>query len=122
DHLVDRTMREQDTVGNVSNLVTALRLVRVMGGDKRRQPVPSERVDLVPEFAPRLWIDASRRLVEQEKLRVWQRAGAGGKPLFPAARKFAGELRLAIAQSEPLDHRACSRRRIGDPVEARDKF
>jgi hypothetical protein len=84
--------------------------------------VPRERVDLVPELAPRLRIDARGRLIEQEKLRVRQRAGPKRKPLLPAARELAGKLRVAALESEPLDHRARRSRRIGDPVDARDEF
>jgi len=40
-------------------------------------------VDLVPEIAPRLGIDAGGRLVEQQQLRVRQRAGAEREPPLP---------------------------------------
>src|SRR5438552_12746162 len=79
----------------------------VMGGDQHGQPVRRERVYLIPEFAPRLGVDAGGRLVEQEKLRIRQRAGAEREPLLPAARQFARKLLLAAAKPEPLDHRAC---------------
>ena len=79
-------------------------------------------MDLVPELASRFRIDARGRLVEEEKLRVRQRAGAERKPLLPATRELAGKLRLAAFESKPLDHRARRRCRVGDPVEARDEF
>ena len=117
DHLLDRAVRQQIAIGDIGDLVTALGLVHVMGGDQHGQPVGGERVDLVPEIAPRLGIDAGGRLVEQQQLRARQRAGAEREPLLPAAGEFAGELLLAAGKAEPLDHvargvarlRACRR-------------
>ena len=77
--------RHQLAVGDVRDLVTALGLVHVVGGDEYGEPFGGERVDLVPELAPRFWIDAGRRLVEQQELRARQRAGAEREPLLPAA-------------------------------------
>src|SRR5262249_57230141 len=56
------------------------------------------------------------------ELRVRQRAGPERKPLFPATRELACKLRLATLESEPLDHRARRRRRVGHAVEACDEF
>ena len=66
DDLVDRAVREQNAVGDIGDLVTALGLVHVMGGDQHGQAVRRERMDLVPELAPRLRINTCGRLVEQE--------------------------------------------------------
>src|SRR5262252_1374478 len=79
-------------------------------------------MDLVPELPSRLRIDARGRLVEEEKLRARQRAGPERKPLLPATGELAGELRLATLESEPLDHCARRRRRVGNTVEACDEF
>jgi hypothetical protein len=65
DDLLDRAMRQQHPIGDVGNLVTALGLVHVVGGDQHREPFCRERMDLVPELAPCLGIDASCGLVEQ---------------------------------------------------------
>ena len=65
-----------------------------------------ERMNLVPELAPRLRIDAGGRLVEQQQLRIRQRAGAEREPLLPAAGERARELLLAALQAEPRDHLA----------------
>src|SRR6266436_8195087 len=79
-------------------------------------------MDLVPELASRLRIDARGRLVEEKELRVRQRAGPEREPLFPATRELAGKLRLATLESEPLDHRTRRRRRVGNTIEACDEF
>ena len=91
-------------VGDIGDLVAALRLVHVMGGDQHGQPVGRQRMDLVPEIAPRFWVDAGGRLVQQQQLRIGQRAGAEREALLPAAGEFAGELLLAAVEAEPLDH------------------
>jgi hypothetical protein len=62
-------------VGDVSDLVTALGFVHVVGRDQHGEPFGCERVDLVPEIAPRLRIDTGRRLVQQQQLWTGQRAG-----------------------------------------------
>ena len=63
----------------------------------------TEAVDLLPEFAPRLGIDARRRLIEQEKLRLRQDAGAERKALLPAPRQLACELLGAALKPELVD-------------------
>ena len=64
-------------------------------------PLAARRVDLVPEVAARLGVDAGGRLVEQQQLRLVQQAGGKRQPLLPAAGKLAGELFRAIRQSQP---------------------
>jgi hypothetical protein len=66
-----------------------------MRRDEHGETFGCEGVDLVPKIAPRLGIDAGRRLVEQEKLRTRQRTGAERQPLFPAARELASDLLFA---------------------------
>src|SRR5438046_525615 len=84
-------------------------------------PGRGQRMDLVPELAPRLRVDARGRLIEQKKLRIGQRAGTERKPLLPSAREFAGKLRLTVLEPEPVDHGAGGRRRTGETIEARDE-
>ena len=115
-------MRQQLAIGDVGDLVTALGLVHVVGRDQHGQPIGRERVDLAPELAPRLRIDAGGRLVEQQQLRVRQGAGAEREPLLPAARERAGKLLLATVKAEPLHHRLRGALRIGEAVDARDEL
>ena len=75
-HRPGRELRMRDHLGSavpvISSLpyamyskpVAALGLVHVMRADQYGDALGSEHVDLVPEFAPRLWIDARSRLVE----------------------------------------------------------
>ena len=109
DHLLDRAVHEQHAIGDVGDLVTALGLVHVMGGDQHGQALRRQRVDLVPEFAPRFRIDAGGRLVEQQQLRAGQGAGAEREALLPAAGKLAGELLFAATEAKPLHHLARGR-------------
>ena len=104
DHLVHGAVRQQMAIGDIGDLVTALGLVHVMGRDQHGQPFGRERMDLVPEIAPRLGIDAGGRLVQQQQLRIGQRAGAERQPLLPAAGELAGELLLAAVEADALDH------------------
>ena len=106
DHLLDRAAHQQFAVGDVGDLVTALGLVHVMRGHQDGEALAGERVDLVPEFASRLGVDAGGRLVEQEQLRARQRAGAERQPLLPAAGELAGDLLLASSEPEPINRRA----------------
>jgi hypothetical protein len=57
-----------------------------VGGDEHGDALGSETVDLVPELAPRLGIDAGGRLVEEQQARLRQDAGAEREPLLPTAR------------------------------------
>ncbi len=80
-------------------------------------------VDLVPEVAPRLGIDAGGRLVEQQQRGIGQDAGAEREPLLPAAGKFAGEL-IGAARADPSRSsaaRAASRGSL-EAIDARDEF
>ena len=102
--------------------MTALGLVHVMGRDKHRQPVRGERVNLVPEFASRLGVDARRWFVEQQQIGRRQNAGAEREPLLPAARQFRRQLRLAALQSQPLDRGARGTGGVAQAEDARDEF
>ena len=92
DDLVDRAGREQLAIGDVADAVAALGLVHVVGRDEHGQARRRQPVDLVPEFAPRLGVDAGGRLVEQQQLRLVHDAGGERQALLPAARQRAGEL------------------------------
>ena len=85
DDLVDRAGREHMAVGDVADAVAALGLVHVMGRDEHGEAVRGEAVDLVPELAPRLRIDAGGRLVEKQELRPVHDAGGERQALLPAA-------------------------------------
>ena len=61
-------------------------------------------MDLLPEVAPRLRIDARRRLVEQEQVRPVQHARGEREALLPAARELACELVLPFLQADVLEH------------------
>ena len=103
DHLVDRALRQQLAVGDVGDLVAALGLVHVVRGDEHGHAFGGQLVDLVPELAPRLGVDAGGGLVEQQQLGLGQDAGAERQALLPAARQLAGQLLLAPLQPQPLD-------------------
>src|SRR4051812_8437914 len=98
DYVRNRAVYEQHPIGDVGDLVAAFGFVHVVGGDKDGEPLGRERMDLVPELAPRLRIDPGGGLVEQQQTWIRQRAGAEREALLPAAGKLAGELLLAAAQ------------------------
>ena len=85
-------------------------------------PSAGELVDLVPELAARLRVDAGGRLVEQQQLGLGQDAGAERQALLPAARQRAGQLRSRPSRPELLDGLARRLGRIGDVVDARDEL
>ena len=109
DDLLRGAARHQLAVGDVGDLVTALGLVHVVGRDQHGDALRGIGMDLVPEGAPRLGIDAGGRLVEQQQPGLVQHAGGQRQPLLPAARQRAGELVLARRQPEPLQ-------RVVDPL------
>ena len=104
-------LRQQFAEGDIGDLVAALGLVHVMGGDEHGDALGGEAVNLVPEFAPRLGIDAGGRLVEQQQPRLGQDAGAEREPLLPAAGQLAGKLICAAGEPEPRD--GAGRRALG---------
>ena len=108
-------------VGNVADAVAALGLVHVMGGDQHGEARRRQTMDLVPEFAPRLRIDACGRLVEQQQLRLVHDAGGKRESLLPAARKRASELMAARGQAEILE-RLATASRLGEVVEPGDEI
>ena len=64
DHVIDRAVRQQFAIGNVSEPMAALRLVHVMGRDQNRQAVAGEMMNFIPKIAARFWVDTGRRFVE----------------------------------------------------------
>ena len=79
-------------------------------------------MDFIPKLAPRLWIDARSRLIEQKQLRAWQRARAKRQPLLPAARKFASNLLFSTGQPQPFDRGTRSSSRVIDAINAPDEL
>ncbi len=122
DHLLDGALRQQLAVGDVGDLVAALGLVHVVGGDQHAHALGGELVDLAPELAPRLGVDAGGRLVEQQQLGLGQDAGAERQALLPAARQLAGQLALAALQAQPLDGGARLPGGVGEAVDAGDEL
>ena len=103
-----RALRHQPAVGDVGELVAALGLVHVVRADQHRDAARGERVQLLPELAARLGIDAGGRLVEQQQLGLVQHARGERQALLPAARERPGEL-------APRGRRGPGRRARGRP-------
>ena len=111
DDLARRALRQQPSAENVAELVAALGLVHVVRADEHGDAARGELVQLVPEIAPRLRIDAGGRLVQQQQLRLVQQARGERQALLPAAGKLARELVRAIGEAE-------SRERVLDALVA----
>src|SRR5581483_2033388 len=79
-------------------------------------------VDLGPELASCLGVDAGSGLVEQQQLGARQDAGTECEPLLPAARQLARQLLLAALKTEPLDGAARLPDRVGEAVDAGDEL
>src|SRR5688572_16983075 len=103
-------MRQQLPVRKVCQLMTPLRFIHVVRGNKHRQSFRRESMNLIPEFATRLRIDTRRWFVEQKKLRRMDKAGSQREPLLPTSGQLSRQLRTAVLKSKP--HQAlfnCSR-------------
>ncbi len=105
-HLRHGAGGQQFAVGDVGDAVAALGFVHVVGRNQHGQPAAREVMDLVPEFASGLGIDAGGRLVQQQQARLVHDAGGQRQPLFPAAGQRAGEL-VAPAGKAKLFQRPC---------------
>src|SRR5436190_1664723 len=57
DHLLDRAVNEEIAGRDIGDLVTALRLVHVMGRNQDGEPFGRERVNFTPGLAARFGID-----------------------------------------------------------------
>ena len=106
---------EQPAVGDIGDPVAALGLVHVVGADQDRDAAGGERVDLLPELAPRLRIDARGRLVEQQQLRLVEHAGGERQALLPAAGQLARELASRAPRPSCSSARSTAWRRCGTP-------
>ena len=122
DDLLGGAARDDGAVGDVDDAVAALGLVHVVGGDEHGQPVLGEAVDLVPELAPRLRIDAGGRLVEEQQPRLVHDAGGEREPLLPAAGERAGELVLAARQAEAVERLVDGLAEVRQRIEPRDEL
>ena len=66
-----------------------LRLVHVVGRDDQRRPAPLQLVEALPQQVPRLRVEAGRRLVQDDQLRlVDERAGDRQAPLHAAGQRL----------------------------------
>ena len=122
DDLAHRALRHQPAVGDVGELVAALGLVHVVRADQHRDAVRREAVQLFPEFAPRVGVDARGRLVEQQQSRPVQHARGEREALLPAARqraRRAGRARPSRPRSSIA--RSTAARAIVHLVDARDE-
>ena len=72
--------------------VKALRLVHIGGGHQNTHPGPvlADVGDQVPELRPGERVDAGRRLVEDQEIRIMDQRAAKAELLFHAARQLAG--------------------------------
>ena len=122
DDLVHRAVGQQVAVGDIGELVASLGFVHVVGGDEKGQALGGEAVDVLPEIAPRLWIDPRRRLVEQEQFRLMDQAGGEGHALLPSAGKFSRQLLRTVREPEFLDAFLHQLRPVFHAVHARDKI
>ncbi len=84
--------------------VAKLGFVHEMGGDENRHPLISRQVDQqLPEGVARQRIDAGRRLVENEHVRLVHDGNGERQPLADAERQIGGKLVEIIGKSELLD-------------------
>jgi hypothetical protein len=96
-----------------------------MGADEDGDALRGEPVQLVPEFAPRLGVDARGRLVEQQQLGLVQQAGRERKPLLPsresapAGRSAKGASAVRPSSSAARRRQACGSSRCRRAVNAR---
>src|SRR5438045_3315836 len=96
-HLRQRAQRIGRAVGydfavvDISQVAAALGFVHIVRGDEKRDALPAEVKQQVPQFAPSYGIDSGGRLVEINNLGLVQHGAAQRQPLLPAARQFAGQ-------------------------------
>src|SRR5579872_2056220 len=89
---VRAALHNNASAGEVHDAIAALRFVHVMGRHKYGQAFARHIMNQVPEFAPRLGVDAGGRLVEQQQFRLVQHAGGQGKTLLPPAGELSRQL------------------------------
>ena len=96
---------------DVDDAVAAFGLVHVVRADEDGEFARAQTMNLVPEIAPRLGIDACCRFVEQQQLRRMQHAGGEREALLPAAGQIAGQLLLAASSGRAARWRSVDRDR-----------
>ena len=122
DNLADCPVGEEAAVGDVGEPMTAFGFVHVMGGDQNGEALGGELMDLLPEIAAGLGIDAGGGFVEEQELGLMDEAGGEGEALFPAAGELTGELLAAFEETEAFEgvaHGFCT---VGDRVNAGDEI
>ena len=92
-----------------------------MGGHQHRNALCRQRMDLVPEVAPRLGVHAGRGLIEQQQARLMDQAGGQRQALLPAARERAGQLALALRETQALQRKIHGSAALGQLKQARHK-
>ena len=117
---IGRAARQQLAIGNVRDLMAALRLVHVVGGDEHGGSLVGQAGDEVPELPPRQRVDAGGRLGEDEEGRPVEEGHGHGQALLPAAGEGPGQRLRLPAQAGALDHLAQARLApgAGEPVHA----
>ena len=100
--ILARPLHDDMPVGEIDDAVAALGLVHVVGGDQHREALARHVVDHVPEFAPRLGVDARGRLVQQQQLRLVEHAGGERQALLPPSGQLPGQLVAAIGEAHAL--------------------
>src|SRR5262249_15091798 len=101
--------------------MTALGLIHVMRRDEESQPLPCQLMYLLPEIAAGLWINAGRRLIEQQQFRPMDQTGGECQALFPATGKLTGELVLPIFETKTLQALAHGLTPIIERIDTRHK-
>src|SRR5262245_39533248 len=92
-----------------------------MRRDQESESLPGKLMDLLPELAARLGIDARRRLIQKQQFRLMNQARGQCEALFPAAGKLTGELVLPVRQPESQKALAHGLASVAKGINARDK-
>ena len=101
--------------------MTTLGLVHIVRTDQNGDAARGQSVQLVPEVTPRLGIDARRRLVQQQELRLVQQARRERETLLPAAGQCPCKLVGTLFEPEVIEGALDSAGAIVQPVHAGDE-
>src|SRR5690606_36227300 len=108
---VGRALEHEPALAEDREAMAALGLVHVVRRDEDGRAPIGELEEALPELAPRLGIDAGRRLVEEDKLRIVDDGAREREPLLLAAAEAVGELAAPIDEPvvihELVDARGC---------------
>ena len=105
-----RPLGDQFPLQEEGEAVALLRFVHVVRRDEDGHPAPrGQLVDEVPEDPPPLRVDAPRRLVEEEELRLVEERSGEGDALAPAGRERLGQIAAEAREAEPFGQ-------LADPV------